>query len=423
MSIHPRVTAKGERRYDVRLRDGSGTEYSTTFRTRRDAERFEASERTDRARGTWIDPRRMNAKLADIAEEWLTSHPSKKESTLARDEAIVRGHIAPALGDHAVGQITSSHVQRVVNDWTTHLSPRTVRRQYAVLRAIFNLAIDTDRIGRSPCRKIKLPEERPVHHHIISPAELHDLAGALGPDDAPMVYVAAILGLRWGEAAGLRIGDVDFLGGTVSIQSQRTRGLKGRMVTGDPKWNSDRSMAAPAALLELLAEHLLRRHLTGAVPDALLFVGPRGESLHYSNWRRRVWVPACETAKLADLKFQSLRTANSTAMVALAVDVKTAQTRAGHRNAKTTLDIYARPTAAADREAATRLGAWFLGADPAAARDDPANPANPPITRDGRGMAPQNEEERPPERALDLDFFGGAGQNRTVDLSIISAAL
>ena len=56
-----------------------------------------------------------------------------------------------------------------------------------------------------------------------------------------------------------------------------------------------------------------------------------------------------------------LRTANATVMVALAIDVKTVQTRVGHRRATTTLDIYAQPTAAADRGAAEALGAHFLG--------------------------------------------------------------
>lgn len=42
-------------------------------------------------------------------------------------------------------------------------------------------------------------------------------------------------------------------------------------------------------------------------------------------------------------------------MIALDIDVNTAQTRAGHRNAKTTLDIYVRPTDAADRQAARVL--------------------------------------------------------------------
>src|SRR5438034_3648670 len=121
-----------------------------------------------------------------------------------------------------------------------------------------------------------------------------------------MVYLAAVLGLRWGECAGLQVGSIDFLGRTVTVRTQRTRGLQGRMVTGDPKWQSSRTVGAPQDLLDLLAEDLRRRGLTGAAADVLVFVSPGGEPLHYSNWRRRVWVPACERARLSGLKFQAL---------------------------------------------------------------------------------------------------------------------
>ena len=42
MSIHLPWTTDGARRYDVRLRDPSGRVYTRTFRTRREAEAFEA---------------------------------------------------------------------------------------------------------------------------------------------------------------------------------------------------------------------------------------------------------------------------------------------------------------------------------------------------------------------------------------------
>lgn len=364
MSIKVRQTSRGERRYDVRLRDSSGREYSRTFRTRKEAERFEATERADRARGSWIDPRRASTRLIDVAAEWLASHPAKKESSLARDESILRVHVLPSIGKTPVGQLTPVDIQRLVNGWAGALGPRTVRRQYAVLRAVFSLAVDTDRIGRSPCRKIKLPAERPVKHHIVSPEELRALAEAVGPDYKAMIYVAAILGLRWGECAGLRVKDVEFLGRSVAVESQRTRGLHGRMIAGDPKWNSSRIMAAPAELVDLVAEHMRRRGLSGANPEASLFVGPGGTPLHYSNWRRRVFVPACEKVGLVGLRFQALRTANTSAMVALDVNVKTAQARSGHRDAKTTLNIYARPSKEADRAAAELLGRWFMGDAP-----------------------------------------------------------
>ena len=55
MSVNRRVTSRGAR-YDVRLRSPDGRTYKRSFRTRREAEVFEARERADRSRGTWLDP-------------------------------------------------------------------------------------------------------------------------------------------------------------------------------------------------------------------------------------------------------------------------------------------------------------------------------------------------------------------------------
>ena len=57
MSIRARTTQAGERRYDVRLRRVDATVYNRTFRTRREAESFERSERTSMDRGSWTDNR------------------------------------------------------------------------------------------------------------------------------------------------------------------------------------------------------------------------------------------------------------------------------------------------------------------------------------------------------------------------------
>jgi integrase len=360
MSIVRRVTKNHGTVYDVRLRDSTGRVYNRTFHTRKEALRFEAAEKTDRARGSWIDPRRSSDRLKDVATEWLGSNPGKKGSSLARDTGIVDNHIVPAIGKSPVGQVTPADVQRLVNEWSMQLGPRTVRRQYAVLTAIMTFAVDTDRLVRTPCRRIRLPDIDPVAHVIITPEQLAKLAQAVGPDTSTMVFLGAVLGLRWGECAGLRVGGIDFLARTVTIDTQLTRGLKGQMVTGGPKWNSNRTLAVPDEMIDLLAAHLRRLQLTAGDPDAFIFSAPDGRALHYSNWRRRVWMPACQIVGLAGFQFKMLRTANATAMVALAVDIKTAQSRAGHRRASTTLDFYAQPTKRADRAAADALGSYFF---------------------------------------------------------------
>lgn len=260
---------------------------------------------------------------------WSAIH--ERSRPLVRDRTTLFTHILPTFGAVPISQISPVQVQRLVTRWSQSLGPRTVVRQYAVLRAIFTYALDTDRIGRSPCRRINLPEPRPTLHLLAAPEQLHELAEQIDERSRPMVYLGAVLGLRWGEAAGLRVGDIDFEARTITVATQRTRGPGGRMITGDPKWNSQRTLAAPEALLELLARHLETRGLSEADADTPICAGDDGAPLDYNNWRQRQWVPATKAAGLSGLRFQSLRTANTTAMAALAVDVKTAQTRAGHK--------------------------------------------------------------------------------------------
>jgi integrase len=415
MSITAKTTGSGQRRYEVRLRDTTGREYSRTFKTRRDAERFEAAERADRARGTWIDPRLSAVPFSEVAWEWMASNPSKKSSTLVRDRTMLATHILPTLGSMPISQVTPVEVQKLVTRWAKTLAARTVARQYAVLRAIFCYAVDTDRIGRSPCRRIKLPAPRPVFHLLASPDQLRNIAAHIDPNSRPMVHLGAVLGLRWGEAAGLRVRDIDFEAGSITIATQRTRGPGGRMITGDPKWNSHRAMSAPQALLEVLAEHLQMRGLAASEEDATVCAGEDGQPLDYNNWRQRQWAPATRAAGMTGLRYQSLRTANATAMVALDVNVKTAQTRAGHKNVQTTLNIYARPTDEADRAAARQLGDYFLGPNGHAGHQDEL-----PISRDPRGMDPDSVTADSSAASPDQGIRGGARWIRTTDLSIIS---
>jgi hypothetical protein len=152
MSVEARTTHSGERRYEVRLRHPDGREYSRTFRTRKDAERYQATERADQSQGNWIDPRGGATTFGAWATEWLVSDPAKSPSALARDGSILRAHLQEPLGHRRVASITRRDVQALVTVWTSESKPRTVRRQYDTLRAILNAAVEADLVARTPCR-------------------------------------------------------------------------------------------------------------------------------------------------------------------------------------------------------------------------------------------------------------------------------
>ncbi len=73
-----------------------------------------------------------------------------------------------------------------------------------------------------------------------------------------------------------------------------------------------------------------------------------------------MWLPALQRAGLDRVGFHDLRRACATALVARGVDLKTAQNRLRHADARMTIGLYAAAEVQADRDAADLLGVEFL---------------------------------------------------------------
>jgi integrase len=258
----------------------------------------------DKDRGLFIDPAMARTPLAEVAAAWLGSNPAKRDGSWQRDEIAIRRHIVPVLGDRPIGSLTPADVQALVNRWSAVRAPRTVRRDYGVLQSIVNYAVRLDMVGRSPCRGINLPRAKPVRGHVVDAADLARLAKALGGvgELGPMVYLGAVEGLRWGEVAGLRVGQVDVAARTVAVVETIVRGRKGAVGVGEPKSDAGRrTLPIPAVLADMLSDHMAAVGLTPLDREALLFRSPGGGPLRYTNWLRRSWYPATIASGLGRL--------------------------------------------------------------------------------------------------------------------------
>ncbi|MHB8439815.1 MAG: tyrosine-type recombinase/integrase [Acidimicrobiales bacterium] len=159
-------------------------------------------------------------------------------------------------------------------------------------------------------------------------------------------------------------------------------------MSGPPKSRAGRRrLPMPEVLSEMLRAHLRARRLTEADSQAFVFGDGNGGPLHYSNWRTRVWLPACTKAGVEGAGFHDLRRANATVMIAEGIDVKTAQQRLGHSDVRMTLGLYAKVIESADRSASDVLASRFLGngtPNTGNARDGRAMEARKGVTRGGR---------------------------------------
>jgi integrase len=351
-------------RWQARYRDGTGYLFTApgTFPTRREAERFLVRVESDMERGAWQDPRLGRITFGAWSAEDLANAAHKRATTLARDRVVLQTHLLPAFGARPLASITPRQVQRLVAAMAERLAPATVRTNYGVLRAVFAAAVDADLLVRSPCRGIKLPvaaRHRPIR--FLSPDELARLAAALPVEYRPMAYLSGVLGLRWSEVAGLRVGRIDLLRHTVTV-AETLAEVDGVLVAADVKSRAGRrTLELPEFLAALLAEHLARRGLTAADPHALVFVGPGGTPLRAANFRTRVWAPALRGAGLdgEGLTFHHLRHSAVGFLIDANASLAVMQQRMGHASIRTTLDVYGHILPATDQAATAHLEALF----------------------------------------------------------------
>lgn len=367
MSIEVRATEAGASRYDVRYRDPAGRQRKKSFRTRRDAERYEREQRYELEHSSWMDPTLGRTTFAAVAEMWLAD-PTKRQATADRDRAVLERHILPVLGECQVARISPEDVQRLVNSWiTAGKAPATVVRQHSAVRSVLSHAEGRGMIPKNPALArsprnpygIKLPRVDLVERPELSAKDLAKVADELGKPWDTFMWCGAVLGLRWAETAGIVVGAVDLDKGLVDVRQQvdRNRAIVSLKTSG-----SRRRLGMPVWLNEQFKEVIGAR--AGAGAGDLVFVDSGGGPIHYSNCRTRTWGPAVRRAGFPALRFHDLRSLAASALIAAGVDVKTAQARLGHSNPQTTLGIYARVMSDRDQAAADAVGELFHPSDP-----------------------------------------------------------
>lgn len=355
MSIDARKLKNGKTVYDVRLRTPDGHQYKRTFRTKREAETFEARELADQSRATWIDPRSAEITLTDYATRWLANRAQLRPRTHELYESLLRLHILPTLGELKLGQLTSSAVLKWHGELyaAKHPGASTVAKAYRLLRTVLNTAVEDSIIGKNPCLIEGAGVERAPQRPVATIPESLALADAIEQRYRLMVVLATFGGLRLGELLGMRRRDVDVKNLSVRVDDQALELKSGARITGPPKSDAGmRTVALPSQI-----EHEITAHLDGfteADADALLFTEPDGSPLTRRVWNLR-WKAARKTVGVPQLHFHDLRHTANTLAAATGASTKELMARMGHSTARAAL-IYQHATRDRDVVIAKALG-------------------------------------------------------------------
>ena len=246
-------------------------------------------------------------------------------------------HILPHFGTTPLARIE----RRAVQEWVTTLTdkglaPATVRACHRLLSGMLAEAAEARLIGQSPCRGNKLPRVPNSEQKFLTASEVEQLANAIGPHFAPLIYAGAYLGGRWGELAGLKRDRVNLLRRQMTfVGTLEEVGGRLRYVEETKTSASRRTVTIPRFLCGLIATHL-----ESSTSD-FVFVSQHGKFLRRSNFRRGHFKPALALARLDPaIRFHDLRHTCAALMIEQGAHPKEIQSRLGHSSIKTTLDSY-----------------------------------------------------------------------------------
>lgn len=335
-SIRKYATAKGTRwRVQYRSPDGR-SRTKRGFETKAKAQAWADKNAASIHDQDWIDPADSKATVGHYQAAWDSNLQHLKPKTAHDQRAIWRNHVSPQWKHRQVGGIRPSEVQAWLNG--IDKSASLVRQAHACLAQILDLAMADRAIRANPARGVKLPRKDGAVKVYLTAEQLGQLAGAC-TRNGELVWLLGTVGLRWGEAAALRVKDVNVLRRRVSVERNAvTVGTK--VVIGTPKTHERRTVVVPASVVKLL-----EKKMTGKSADDLLWPRRDGSPMRppsHGDW----YYTALDRCMAADPDFprvtpHGLRHVAAGLMVSAGANVKLVQRQLGHSSAAMTLDVYA----------------------------------------------------------------------------------
>ena len=350
--------------YRPRYRDEHGKEHARHFKREVDAQRWLDEVTAAPVTGDYVDPAAGKITFAAWFTEWSGRQVWERGTLLAARQAAD----SVTFSDVPMRQIRTSHVQQWVKVMSQHagsrrsgLAPSTIRTRYNYVHMALRAAVVDRIIKADPSAGVPLPRRRKAAAAMTITA-VEEVGRALEVAPAwfrPFIAVCAFAGLRLGEAAALRLEDVDFLRRTISVRHQLQGETNWTTALVAPKFGSERVVYVPADLVDLLAEHVQR---IGVPHDHWLV--SNGPLPLNRNSAGHQWRQVRKAAEIEGYTLHDLRHFCASGLIASGCDVVTVQRALGHSSATITLGVYSHlwPTAEdRTRAAAGDLMAAALG--------------------------------------------------------------
>ena len=332
---------KGQR-WIARYVGHEGREHSKAFERKADAQTWLDRVVSEQVTGTWTDPKLSGQTFGALAERWIATKATRAPKTVAGYRSLLDIVVLPRWGDVPLRDITFADLQEWVTGLSVSgstrfdgkgLSASRVIQAYQVVSQTLRFAVRAKHLPANPAEGIELPRKHEMEQRHLTHEQLHRIAIASGRFRT-FVLVLGYCGLRFGEAASLRVGDVNLAARRIRVSRSVTNVTGRGLIEGATKNHTARTVPVPNFLVPLLKTEIGER-----ADSELLFVSRRGGYLTVGEVR---WVfdPAAEAVGVVGLRPHDLRHTCASLAISAGANVKVLQTLLGHKTATLTLDRY-----------------------------------------------------------------------------------
>jgi integrase len=279
---------------------------SSRSSNRREAEKIHALRKSEVLRGVYRQPVKIT--LGEFSERYVVHAKVNKRSWL-RDEQMLKPLKRFFKSETQLTEITVAEIEGYKLSRSSGVSGSTVNRELALLKRMFNLAIDWDLfLSSNPVRKVKFFREFSIRSRVLNSEEEEKLLQNATPYLQDIMRFALNTGLRIGEIYSLLWSNVDNEKFVLNICAQKTG--KTRTVP----LNADARKVLDVWALGKRNEHVFYNHETGK-PFVDLSTG---------------FALACRSAGISGVTWHTLRHTFASRLLDRGVDIMTVKELLGH---------------------------------------------------------------------------------------------
>ena len=292
-------------------------------------------------------------KTGEWIETWIEKHKAPKiaPTTLASYRNNFRVHIQPMVGEIKLKELTTYHIQRMLDAIDGSLS--LFIKCYNVIHASLEKAVELGMIPRNPCKGVAFPADDKKKMRVMTKEEQRVFISALNDEYYRVMLLTYLYtGMRAGEGIALQWKDVDFEKKTIRVNKKAVtvhdhKEHSARQMIQDfcKTKSSKRVVVMTSGLTAILREYKesMKERMAQLGEkwdeDNLVFVNSRGNMVQYSNLQE-VLFRILNSVGIEGATMHTLRHTYATRCFEAGVDIKAISEQLGHANVKTTYNIY-----------------------------------------------------------------------------------